>query len=184
MKIINNKGKWYLLDDKEDILLTPLDENKVYEIKSSTQTVRTYQSNRALHKYYSLVAESLNDAGYSVQFVLNKKRNEKIEKVLNWLYEKIPINIILTVKDKILGYTYTDISWTTENVKNLLWRTLQKALVGKESTTKISSKDIDVIYKYLDKYLSEKYGIESIDFPSEESIIFKNIIMKDKEERN
>jgi len=37
MKIINNKGKWYLLDDKVDISLTPLDENKVYEIKLSTQ---------------------------------------------------------------------------------------------------------------------------------------------------
>jgi len=105
--------------------------------------------------------------------VLNKKRNDNIEKVFDWLYKKIPNELIVDVKEKILGHTDTPISWTTENVKNLLWRTFQKVLVDKESTTKISSKDIDVIYMHLDKYLFENYRIDSIDFPSEESMIFK-----------
>jgi len=174
MKIVSNNGKWYLLNDKDkETTLTPLDKNKIYSIKNQTQTVRTYQANKALHKYFSLVAEALNDAGYSVQYILYKKKNDLIEKLLDWLYDKIKIKLILKAKDRILSEEEVSIPWTGENVKNLLWRTLQLALINKESTTKIDSKDIDIIYKTLDKLLSEKYGLESIDFPSEESMIFK-----------
>jgi len=174
MKIINNSNVWYLLDDsKEEIVLTPLDITKVYSVTKQSQTVRTLQANKALHKYYSLTAIALNDAGYSVQHVLNRKRDKKIEEVMNWLYEKLNSDLILKVKEKILGHSDVKISWTGENVKNLLWRTFQKALVDKESTTQISSKDIDIIYKELDKYLTVSYGIESIDFPSAESMIFQ-----------
>jgi len=174
MKIISNNGKWYLLNDKEkETTLTPLDENKVYTVTKQNQTVRTYQANKALHKYFSLVAEALNDAGYSVQYILYKKKNDLIEKLLDWLYDKLKNKLILKVKDRILGEEDVSISWTGENVKNLLWRTLQVALTNKESTTKIDSKDIDIIYKTLDKLLSEKYGLDSIYFPSEDSMILK-----------
>jgi len=177
MKIISTSGKWYLMDDSNaDVVLTPLDENKVYSIIKTTQTTRSYTANRALHKYFAIVAELLNDAGYSVQYVLNRKRDSKIEKVMDWLYNKTGSELVIKVKEKILSHTDTQISWTGENVKNLLWRPFQKALTSKESTTKISSKDIDLIHRELDKYLSTTYGIESVPFPSIENMLFEQMI--------
>ena len=35
---------------------------------------RTDQQNKALHKYFSLLAEALNDAGYDMQHVLTQKQ--------------------------------------------------------------------------------------------------------------
>ncbi len=174
MKITNSKGKWYLLDDRKDeIVLTPLDENMTYATTKQSQKTRTYLANAALHKYFSLTATALNDAGYSVQYVLNRKRDAGIEKAMTWLHEQIGDDRVIKVKDKILSHKDASISWTGENVKNLLWRTFQKALVGKESTTQINSKDIDLIHRELDKYLSTTYGIESIPFPSQEELIFQ-----------
>lgn len=39
---------------------------------------RTSQQNRALHKYFELLAEEFNNAGYSVQLILSQKMD------LNW----------------------------------------------------------------------------------------------------
>src|SRR6185503_8600520 len=54
-------------------------ENKPVSVKITRDTgVRTPDQNRAMHKYFSLLAEALNDAGLTVQHILQKK----IE--LNW----------------------------------------------------------------------------------------------------
>ena len=96
---------------------------------------RTLLQNRALHKYFALLAEELNVAG------LDMKR---------------------TLKPEI------DIAWTTESVKEYLWRPVQKAQLNKESTTKITTKDIDIIFDTINKHLGEKFGLH-IYFPSIES---------------
>lgn len=49
---------------------------------------RTEKQNAALHKYFELVAEAMNDAGYSVQAVLQKKMeiewNPRLIKEILW----------------------------------------------------------------------------------------------------
>jgi len=60
-----------------------------------------------------------------------------------------------------------DIEWTTENVKNYIWRPVQKAQLGKESTTDLSTTDIDKIYETLTRHLGQKFGIY-VPFPSQE----------------
>lgn len=58
-----------------------------------------------------------------------------------------------------------EINWTTENVKKYLWKPLQKALTGKDSTTKLDKvKDIDLVYEHLNRHFSEKYGLH-VPFP-------------------
>lgn len=42
------------------------------EIDVKTDTKRTLTQNKAMHKYYELLASALNDAGFSVQMVLTK----------------------------------------------------------------------------------------------------------------
>lgn len=52
------------------------------------------------------------------------------------------------------------------NIKDI-WRNLQKDLFSKQSTTEITSKEMNELYEYFHKTVAELTG-ESIEFPSEE----------------
>lgn len=52
-----------------------------------------------------------------------------------------------------------DIPWTTETVKDYIWRPIQKALLRKESTTELTTQDIDKVYDGINKFLGEKHGL-------------------------
>ena len=60
-----------------------------------------------------------------------------------------------------------DISWTTENVKEYLWKPIMRALYQKESTTDLdkASGEIEEIHDHIMRELGEKHGIEYISFP-------------------
>ena len=95
---------------------------------------RTSQQNRALHLYFTMVAQALNDAGYSIEQVLS-----------NFTME---------------------LDWSPDSVKSILWRTAQKRLLGKHSTTELSKQEeIDKVYEGMNRFLA-KLGIEHIPFPS------------------
>ena len=51
------------------------------------------------------------------------------------------------------------ISPTKELIKEYMWKPIQKALTGKESTTAITKKQVNEVYEYLSKLLAEKYDI-------------------------
>lgn len=106
------------------------------KLKEYTPKPRTGQQNRALHLFYRILAETLNDAGLDQRKVLKPS---------------------------------VSIPWTPKAVKENLWRPIQKALLGKESTTELSKlEDIDKVHELLMKHLGEKFGVEYIPFPSEE----------------
>jgi len=48
---------------------------------------------------------------------------------------------------------------TKELIKEYMWKPIQKALTGKESTTAINKKQVNEVYEYLSKLLAEKYDI-------------------------
>lgn len=58
--------------------------------------------------------------------------------------------------------------YTGNIVKDQVWRPLQMALYEKESTTELTTSDIEMIFDVLGKWLAENEII--IDFPSAESI--------------
>lgn len=96
---------------------------------------RTPQQNKALHLYFTHLANALNDAGFSVKQVLERKT--------------------------------VDIDWTPESVKELLWRPVQVAALGKTSTTELKKRqDIDLVYSTLNRHLSEQLGLH-VAFPSQ-----------------
>jgi hypothetical protein len=57
------------------------------------------------------------------------------------------------------------ISWTKQAIHDYLWCPVQEAYIKEHSTTKLSTKDIDKIYDFLNRHLSEKFGV-LVDFPS------------------
>jgi hypothetical protein len=97
---------------------------------------RTTQQNRALHKYFTMLADDLNQAGLDMKKVLKPT---------------------------------VDIPWNADTVKAFLWRPIQEAQLQKESTTELSTREVDVVYNTLNRHLGDKLGIHT-PFPSEERI--------------
>lgn len=91
---------------------------------------RTTRQNNALHLYFEMLAEALNDAG------LDMKKMMK-----------------------------ADIPWNAYNVKNELWRPIQEAMLGKKSTTQLTTKEIDQVYDTLNRLLGERKGVH-VPWPS------------------
>jgi hypothetical protein len=95
---------------------------------------RTIQQNKALHKYFELLAKELNDAGLDMRTVLKPEIN---------------------------------INWTEEMIKEHLWRPVQKLQLGKDSTTELTTTEINKVWETLNMFLSEKFGV-FVDFPHED----------------
>jgi len=62
-----------------------------------------------------------------------------------------------------------DVQWTQLQVKELIWKPIQKALLNKESTTKLKKNELDLVYTTVAKLLAEKFGID-VEFPNKGDI--------------
>lgn len=63
---------------------------------------------------------------------------------------------------------HVEIPWNKETVKEFLWRPIQELQLRKQSTTELTTKDIDAIYETLNRFLA-KHGIHE-PFPSFEEL--------------
>ena len=79
-----------------------------------------------------------------------------------------------------------DIPWTKMTVKDFLWRPIQKAMLQKDSTKKLTTKEIDTVYDVINKHLSEKLGVHQ-PFPSIDEIManqeWENYFNKEKHDQ-
>jgi len=69
-----------------------------------------------------------------------------------------------------------DIPWTPILVKELLWRDIQRTMLKKESTTQLTTKEIDVVWEVLNRYLAS-LGIHE-PFPSIENIMEAQLLKR------
>jgi len=72
----------------------------------------------------------------------------------------------------VLSAKSVDVPWNKNTVKEVLWRPIQEAMTGKESTTEITTVEPSEIYHVLDRHMGEKFGIH-VEWPSEETRIEK-----------
>ncbi len=68
-----------------------------------------------------------------------------------------------------------EIPWSATSVKNFLWRPIMKIQTSKESTTELTTKEIDEIFDVINKHIGEKFGIH-VEWPSSEALINKSRI--------
>jgi len=68
---------------------------------------------------------------------------------------------------KLILAEEVDVPVTAELIKETLWRPIQKAQTDKDSSTKLSTKEVSEIYETVNRYTAEKFGI-SVPFPTEE----------------
>ena len=104
------------------------------------KATRTAIQNNALHKYFDLLSEKLNAAGWDMKAVM-----EKLSK-----NAKIP--------------------WSPLAIKERLWRPVQLQTYGTESTTKLDTNEVSVVYEALNQVTASMLG-ESIPFPDKYSLM-------------
>lgn len=57
------------------------------------------------------------------------------------------------------------VDWNERLTKELLWRPIQRAVTGKESTTKLRKADeVALVYETLNRHLGERFGLH-VDWP-------------------
>jgi len=62
-----------------------------------------------------------------------------------------------------------EIPWNGETVKEYLWRPIMKAQLNKESTTEMTTKELDQVLETLTRHLTAKLGV-LVNFPSMETL--------------
>lgn len=72
-----------------------------------------------------------------------------------------------------------EITPTLELVKNTLWRPIQVLKTGKESTTEITTKELQEIYNDIDRFFLSKHKIE-LPFPSAENLELMKLLIKEQ----
>lgn len=148
-------------------------------------TTRTLTQNAAMHKFFTLLADTLNEAGLETKKVLSNKWNAKVIHYLEEARKMLkpllgtsgaPANVASGVNgtlNKCIGLLEggdeVDIPWSAETVKDLLWRPIQIAMFNKESTTELDTHEVSEVHAVLNRHLSEKFGI-SVPFPSRDEI--------------
>jgi len=65
-----------------------------------------------------------------------------------------------------------DMWWTGRMVKEIIWKTYQRVVLGKESTKELYTDEIDKIVERMDHMLSERQ-LDPIEFPSYYREMFK-----------
>ena len=80
-------GKAYIYSEKGK---EEAKENQTFKIQNTRANSRTVAQNSAMHLYFTQLAEALNDAGYDVETVISKGKQDAIKKVFGWLKERIP----------------------------------------------------------------------------------------------
>lgn len=63
-----------------------------------------------------------------------------------------------------------DIPWSGETVKEFIFKRIMKAQLLKESTTELTTTEVDLVINTITRHMGEKFGI-TVDFPSVETII-------------
>lgn len=109
---------------------------------------RTQRQNRALHKYFEMVADELNDAGLDMRTVLKPG---------------------------------IEIPWSKMSVKEYLWKPVMAIQLQKKSTIQMNTKDIDLIYDTLNRFLGQK-GLHT-PFPSIQEIMLRQLAAEEDKKR-
>jgi hypothetical protein len=131
--------------------------NALCEVEIKNVDERTIQQNRSLHLYCKQMSEELNNAGYTVNFVLARRYNNIVHRIIDWL--PINNNIKQKAKNRLDKEMGDGIEWDTIKFKDLIWKPIQKAITGKNSTTKLTKNELTKVYENVNNIMLNRYKI-------------------------
>jgi hypothetical protein len=63
-----------------------------------------------------------------------------------------------------------EIAWNTYSVKEYLWKPVQRAMQGKESTTEANRTDYTEVHEALSRHLAQRFGVQVPDWPKRKEV--------------
>jgi hypothetical protein len=95
-------------------------------------------------------------------------QNKAIHLYLTWVARELK-NQGQTMQDVVKAITRVEIEPTVQNVKEMVWREIQKTMFKKESTTFLTKHEVTEVYDVMSMWLSKNFGI-SLPFPNDNDI--------------
>lgn len=111
------------------------------------RAARTELQSRSIHLYLEHLATAFNEAGLTVHIVLTKL------------------------------FKSPNFAWSQHLVKERVWRPVQEQTLGTESTTKIGTKEVSIIYESINRATAERLGV-SVPFPDRYSQLSEQLSIK------
>jgi transcriptional regulator NrdR family protein len=106
---------------------------------------------------------------------MKEQRTSQQNKALYKMFSELADELTAQGKDmRVILKPDVDIPWTQNRIKEHIWRPLQKAMFGTQSTTELTTDQVDKVFQVIQKHLGESHGVE-INFPSVESIMLKQL---------
>lgn len=100
---------------------------------------------------------------------ITNQQNKALHLLFNLLSDELN-NIGITFFYRGISGKEFELIYTPALVKDYIWKPLQQQMLEKESTTELSTKDIDLIFESISNFFSERYSLE-ITFPSIKNLI-------------
>ena len=134
----DSQGQWLANTLRQLSFQNADGDNMRYKItiEPCVDKTRTLTQNNCLHQWCAQLANILNDAGY--------------ERTMESPLLKSPVSL----------------PWDKIAVKDFLWRPVQLALCGEESTKYPSKIDYPAIYDVIVRHLGEHFGITAPPWPT------------------
>lgn len=96
-----------------------------------------------------------------------KQQNKSLHKYLGMVALELA-NQGQTMQDVVKKISLVEITPTTQSIKEVLWKPIQEATLGKVSTTELTTAEINKVYEVMSMFLSKEFEI-SLPFPSQEN---------------
>lgn len=109
-------------------------------------------------------------------------RTERQNKAIHLWLE----NIATTLNDAgldqrvVLQAYRMDVPWTKESVKEVMWRRVQEAMFNKQSSTKLTTKEVTMVAETIIRFLGRNFGVD-VPFPTQDNILWGPIVKKPKQ---
>ena len=92
---------------------------------------------------------------------------------LTWVAREL-CNQGQTLQNVVAKINKVEITPTPQNLKEIVWREIQKTHLKKESTTFLTKHEVDEIYGIMSMWLSKNFGID-LPFPNDEKKQFEKL---------
>lgn len=96
----------------------------------------------------------------------SNQQNKAIHKYLDLVAHELQ-NQGQTLQDIVKKVDMIEITPTTETLKSNIWKPIQEAMLGKKSTTELTTAEVNQVYEIISMFLSKNFQID-LPFPSYE----------------
>jgi len=102
----------------------------------------------------------------------DKQRTEQQNKAIHLYLSMVAHELCnqgQTLQDVVKAIKKVEITPTTHNLKEVVWREIQKTLLGKESTTFLTKNEVTQVYEVMAMWLAREFQID-VPFPVDEQL--------------